>query len=243
MSRDLTKWPRLLVKGAAVTEEQANEILVRTCVPSYLDVNDKVWAAVVRQIMHFRNSSPPQELWLKDRYDERVAWCKERWTHNDARTRELGILGLSYLYNSQIASSWIGGAHGWCGWDGRIFCNTYNIGKWPSSKDVTEEWQEVAEAFPYLDLTAQLVTNEGGYEDHPGELAGEWRVKDGTVTYVPDPVEQIVPLPTEAEAEEFMQQAVYGIAHMHSWHERGVESDRLFQAVKQVEASMKEKER
>lgn len=239
MSRDLTKWPRLLVKGEAVSEEQANDILIRTCVPAYLDVNDKVWSAVVRQIMHFRDTSPPQKLWLEDRYDERVAWCKERWAHNDARTRELGILGLSYLYNSRIASSWIGGPHGWCDWDGRIFCNTYNIGKWPSSEDVTEEWQEIAAVFPYLDLTAQLVTNEGGYEDRPGELAGEWRVKDGVVTYNPDPVEQIVPLPTEAEADEWLEQAVHGIAYMNSGHERGVDSGRLFRAVKQIEASMR----
>lgn len=44
---DLTKWPRLLVTGTPVTEEQANEILVRTANLWLLPGNDRDWTATV----------------------------------------------------------------------------------------------------------------------------------------------------------------------------------------------------
>jgi hypothetical protein len=240
--RDLTKWPRLLVKGEKVTEEQADEILIRTCVPAYLRTNDKAWHAMVIRVLGFKSDDPPREMWADDRTPERIAWFKERWAFNDARSEELGIIGLAYLYNSQISSSWYGGPHGWCDWDGNIFCNTHNIGKWPSSEDVTEEWTRIAEVFPFLDLTAQLITNEGGYGDEPGELAGEWRVKDGVVTYEPEPVKQIMPLPSQAEYDDFFRASLDRMMDPHVSNERGVSEGRLMQAVACVEAKMAKEE-
>lgn len=237
--RDLTKWPRLLVRGVTVSEEQADEILIRTCVPAYLNGNDRQWGMAVRRVMGLQDDEAPRELYETGRHEERIAWLKEKWAFNDARSQELGLLGLDYLYTSQIASSWIGGPHGWCDWNGRIFCNTYNIGKWPSTEEVTEEWTDIAEAFPFLDLTAQLISNEGGYEDHPGELAGQWRVKDGAVTHEPEPVKQIVPLPTEEEYEHALKWAVADIANGRPDRERGVRLERLVQAVDRVERKMK----
>jgi hypothetical protein len=214
---DLTKWPLLLVKGERVTEQQANEILIRTCVPSYLSANDQDWNQTVARIMGLPEGDdwPPKEIAQDDA--ARMAWHHERWERRDRRTAELGILGLNYLYNSRIASSWIGGPHGWCDWDGSIGCNTHNIGKWPSEEDVTEEWTVIAEAFPYLDLTAQLVTNEG-----EGELAAEWRVQGGTVEQR-EPGKQIRLMAEPSLAGFFM-----------GGRERGVSPERLEVAVAQV---------
>jgi hypothetical protein len=231
--RDLTKWPLLLVRGESVTREQANEILIRTCVPGYLNVNDKEWSVLVQRILGLRNEDdPPQELWSEDRRDERIAWFKERWDFNRARADQLGILNLGYLYTSRIASSWIGGPHGWCDWDGTIASSNYNIGKWPSTSDVTEEWTEIAEAFPYLDLTAQLISKEG-----EGDLVGEWRVKDGAVTHNPEPIERLYE--AGGMTDDDIKWAAVGIMTRNSGFERGVSPERLTEAVSQVEESVR----
>jgi hypothetical protein len=228
---DLTKWPLLLVDGQSVTPEQADEILIRTCVPEYLDGNDTAWAATVYEILRW-----PRDNWharpeLRGQESTRLAWLRAQWDAQNARREELGIVGLEYLYTSRIASSWFGGPHGWCDWNGRIFSNNYNIGKWPSSGEITDEWTEIAQMFPFLDLTSQLITDEGA-----GELAGEWRVKDGEVTYNADPTERLS-MRTDAEAQGEMEKAARDLAMWVSTRERGVSEDRLRQAVARVEAA------
>jgi hypothetical protein len=161
-----------------------------------------------------------------------MTWLREQFNLVDARADELGIIGLEYLYNSRISTASLGGPHGWCDWNGNIITDSYNIGKWPNTEEITEEWERIAAAFPYLDLTAQLVNEE----DTGDELAGEWRVKDGTVTYNPDP---LVELPRVTDDEEELKWAV---ADLFSFgRERGVSPERLTQAVTQVEASMRGK--
>lgn len=235
---DLTKWPRLLVVGQPVTREQANEILIRTCIPDYLSGNDRVWDAQVEAIM----GMPVRDDWhlipdLRDNAPKRLEWLKGRWALRDARTAELGIFGGEYLHTSRISSSDLFGPHGWCDWDGRIFCDSYNIGKWPSTEDLTTEWTHIAEAFPYLDLTAQVITDEGD-----GELAGEWRVKDGTVTFRPDPEERIALYPGEANAEAELRTALIDVLSGREGRERGVSAERLAEAVEQVETAMRGRE-
>lgn len=60
-------------------------------------------------------------------------------------------------------SCWIGGTHGWCDWDGTIFANSFNVGKWPTVEEVEKDWQAIAAAFPFLDLRSQLL-NRGSSE-------------------------------------------------------------------------------
>ena len=54
--------------------------------------------------------------------------------------KDISHIELEYLSNHRIVSSWIGGPHGWCNWEGNIGCNNYNIGKHPSCKEVYNEW-------------------------------------------------------------------------------------------------------
>lgn len=236
---DLTKWPRLLVLGTPVTQEQANEILIRTCVPAYLRSNDRQWDEIVGRIMGFNlRDDWPRDPALASDSEKRIAWFRELWAARDARAEELGIFGGEYLHTSRISSNWIGGPHGWCDWEGNIFTDSYNIGKWPSTGAVTEEWEQIAREFPFLDLTAQLITDEG-----EGELAGQWRVKGGAVTYDPEPTQRITPRPGEQEEEDRLKWNMVAILSSALGRERGVSPERLTEAVSQVEQTMRAKRR
>jgi hypothetical protein len=155
---DLTKWPRLLVVGDPVTKEQAAEIILRTT--SYLGTNDREWAKKVSKILGVK----------LDRigYPELEPFCAK-----------YNVLDMEYLGNHQIASSWIGGPHGWVNWEGEVGCDTFNLGKWPSFDAVLGEWQVIASAWPFLSLRAQLVPDEG----EALEAAVEFVVKGGEVTH------------------------------------------------------------
>ena len=93
-------------------------------------------------------------------------------------------MGLSYLNNNQIVSSWIGGPHGWCDWEGNIYTKNYNIGKWPSVEEVYNEWVTIAEAFPFLSLKSQLLNCEAGQDDIEQKPVVEFVIKDGKVEMV-----------------------------------------------------------
>jgi len=170
MSRDLTKWPRLIVVGEPVTQEQANEILIRTQ-SAYLSTNDTQFAKQVTGVFGCVNVNS--------------SFLEE------ATTVALGILGLEYLNNSRIVSCWIGGPHGWCDWNGHIGTSNYNIGKWPSLEEVHEEWATIAAAFPYLRLRAQLIGDEG-----EGQVVAQWEIAAGMATSIelePTPLAPLEP--------------------------------------------------
>lgn len=203
VSRDLTKWPRLLVTGQSVSEDQANEILIRT--DSWMLMsNDSGW---IRTVCAAAGLTVGPYGWPEGLDEFRAS---------------IGALNLSYLENSRIASSWIGGPHGWCSWSGRIGCSTYNLGKWPSTEAVCDDWEAIAAAFPYLDLTAQLVADEGD-----GELVGQWTVRAGTAEYEPDPTTVIRPV-DELESGQILGVLAGG------YGERGIDITRLAEALRQV---------
>lgn len=200
LSVDLTKWPRLLVMGDPVTEAQANEIIIRTT-PFYLFTNDRTWLATVCTVLGLEQSRVGAVHWESLR-----AWRES-----------IAGLDLAYLYNERIMSSWVGGPHGWCDWDGTISCDTYNIGKWPTAAEVDAEWRLIAATWPFLTLRCQLVPNEG----ETLEPAVEWRISGGDVELV-NPGRIL----TRPRDPQFVSVFVNG--------ERGVSSDRLTQAYHQV---------
>lgn len=201
--RDLTKWPRLLVTGNPVTKEQANEILIRTqCWVPF--TNDMAWEQELADILAAHNGPTRSRSWGWDGIRE--------W-----KTR-IQALNLGYLHNDHIASAWWGGPHGWCDWNGTIGCTTWNIGKWPTVEEVTDDWQNIAAAWPFLHLRAQLVPDEGD----AGAPAVEWLVADGRVETIPDPT-VLIAQPTSP-----------GVRPWTPDLERGVSAERLRQAITQV---------
>ena len=171
---DFTKWPRLLVVGERVTPEQAEEIILRTT--THFMTNEREFEAEVVRVLGCSMT----------KYGSVVL--------TDFRKR-MNALELSYLDNHRIASCWIGGAHGWCDWDGTIGCTTYNIGKWPSFEEVDEDWSTIAKAFPFLRLRSQLVRDEG-----EGDVVAEWIVAEGRAVAVD--VGPRIAEPTEADWRE-----------------------------------------
>jgi hypothetical protein len=184
---ELTKWPRLLVRGTPVTDRQAAEIIIRTdMIWNFISTNHHYWERVIRaeqarlgypgefKMARKPGGGTPDGYWEKFQEHEQR---KRQW-HLDH-----GILDLQYLSNERICSCWIGGPHGWVSWNGFIGCSTYNVGKWPEVREVTEEWTDIATAFPFLDLRAQLVPDEGEAE----QAAVTWSVKDGRVTCLEEP--------------------------------------------------------
>ncbi|WP_433330048.1 hypothetical protein [Spirillospora sp. CA-294931] len=203
MMAALTKWPRLLVAGDPVTEAQANDILIRSN-PRYLVSNDRSWTALVAREYGIPLDPHGGLDW------KAAAEVFER----------LGVLHLNHLANHRIMSPTIVGPHGWCAWDGRIGCSTYNIGKWPTREDVQEDLTAIAAAWPFLRMDVQLVTDEGD-----GDLAAMWQVADGHAAFV----EPGDPLPIHDLTDTAIMLRLFTPGA-----ERGVTLNRLRQALAQV---------
>jgi len=210
VSRDLTKWPRLLVVGDPITEEQANEIIMRTTNWGF-HINDNAWLRLV----HGLTGISLDKYGMSD------------WRETDAFEKSIGNLGLEYLSNSRVASSYIGGPHGWCDWDGTIGCADYNIGKWPEPAEILEEWQKIAAAFPFLSLRSQLVPNEG--QSIHG-AAVEFTISNGEVEWVDEP-EELLTTPKEFSEADILRSV------FSRGGERGVSLERLKAALDQVRQS------
>lgn len=215
----LDKWPRLIVVGEAVTEEQAMEIIIRTQHLYYFHSNDKAWQNLVETAFGVRDIEE-----FRGNYQN---WQKLM----DARKAELGTLDLEYLTNARIISSWIGGPKGWVDWDGSIGCASWNIGKWPSESDVTAEWVTIASAFPWLKLKAQLITHEG-----EGILACEHTVADGHVTLDRHPTAKLIPDFAIKDADASVMSGVIGLLTGSLDRERGCTIEKLHEAIAHTKA-------
>lgn len=214
MSRDFTKWPRLVIVPEpgheTVTREQTNEILLRTngdCLMS----NDREWEAAVAGV-----------LGIKPCASHRVSVDLLPWRECADWYQSIRGLDLHYVRNSRIMSSWIGGPHGWLDWDGNIGCSTWNIGKWPSESEVTSDFKQISAAFPYLDFHAQVITDEGDPET--GQVAAQWRVINGGAFLV-EPVERFR-----------VNEPALTVFTRHG--ERGVSLARLEEAMRQLKNSV-----
>ena len=161
-SVDLPKWPAMVVVGQDVSEAQAAEVILRTDIaPNFsLAGNNKSYAALLQDLFPFKGEDFAQVREFKKKH---------------------GILDLEYLTNRRIISSWVGGPHGWMNWNGKVFSNTYNIGKHPDAEEVYEEWVLIANSFPFLDLKCQLFSGEVSEETI--EPVIEFHVSGGKVTY------------------------------------------------------------
>ena len=168
-SRNISnKWPGMIVKGDNVTVEQAAEILLRTDthLPFFQYAgNDQEFIRELEALFGVVREESTNGIHLWDKMDE--AYKKYR------------KLDLYYLQNDRIISCWIGGPKGWCDWDGTIGCRNYNIGKWPTVEAVAEDWNTIAEAFPFLNLQCQLFNGET-CEDYSAPIL-IFKVKDGNV--------------------------------------------------------------
>ncbi len=160
LNRGLPKWPAITVIGDDVSQVQAAEILIRTDghMPDFeyatnsRSLNERLSEIFGLPIHRLDHSSTSVE----ERFDIMVP----HWNAVSRLRKRLKILELEYLSNYQIASSYIGGPHGWVDWYGRVMYSGHNIGKWPSIETVAKEWVTIAKAFPFLNLRCQLYDRE-----------------------------------------------------------------------------------
>lgn len=228
-NKGLPKWPAIVVKGKPVTEDQAKEIIIRTD-SFYFGCNDREWESQINSMVYGvgAGNSNDLEAYLKKKHN--VNDWSDYWQVKDSYVKKYGRLeDLQYLQNSRISSSWIGGPHGWCSWNGRIGCSNYNIGKWPSTEGVYNEWVIIAEAFPFLDLKCQLMDSEAGENEDPKPVV-EYEIKNGKVKIY--------------EPKEILDYPVFGsddmIRRFSDPHaERGCSAKTLNEALEFVEKKMK----
>lgn len=150
----LPKWPQCLVQGRSVEPGQALEIIRRTdkFFRGWMwGGNDKEFDDAYRE----RLGMPPDPAGRRPedvfRAFDALGWWQEKW----------GYIPLEWLGTEWVSSSWIGGPTGWIHPDGHIaYCN--NIGKWPDASDVAADLGVLGREFPFLEMTATLMSGEEG---------------------------------------------------------------------------------
>lgn len=162
LERGLPKWPQMIVTGQSVTRERAMEIIRRTDVFFEWSPlgNNREFNDAVERLTEFPNVTKlvanggafEDALELKRQWDE-------RW----------GRVPLSFVKNDWISSPFITGPHGWMHPDGTVGYSD-NIGKWPTTEEVLDDWVKIAEAFPDLELEA-TVMDESVSMDGNGETS------------------------------------------------------------------------
>lgn len=147
----LIKWPQMIVTGASVTGEQAKEIIIRTD-PFFSDTT--LYAG--------RND---QEFTIRYQQQSGVLAalsCSDRQTQErvqDAVDSVVKPIPLDYLANDWASSCFVYGPNGWCRPNGTIEYHD-NVGKWPGAAELYDEWQAIAQAFPYLSLFVSFMDAE-----------------------------------------------------------------------------------
>lgn len=146
----LPKWTTMLIKGNTITKEQAMEVLVRTNDWGDFEHSEKeieeLYIAIEK---YFINFLPPEEQISGFNFYE----------NKDLFFSTLKILDFSNIHNTKIHSK-----RGWLDWNGKIFSNNYNLGKWPSALYVYEDIKNLVNNFNFIKyLDVQLVEElEGG---------------------------------------------------------------------------------
>lgn len=177
------KWPGLLISGKSVTSEQAAEIMIRT---SRWPLNLPHHKIYFEKSIYKMMGAQKTILFDKYSYD---------WDSLDILMKDHGILPIQYLSNDFIEPfHYLFGKRGWCDWQGEIGCHHYNIGKWPTLEDISNDLSIIAAAFPYLELEVQVLSDEIGL-NHISPVAyptAQWSVSNGKVTAPFFPTSKII---------------------------------------------------
>jgi len=150
---DLPKWPQMIVRGRSVSKEQAENIIIRTdnfwrhhgSNGNNHDFERDVCKSVGAPRVVYNNPNQDWDQYYMDwgQFYITIDYCSTNYVHND-----------------WISSCFAGGPHGWCHPDGTILFND-NVGKWPDAQDILQDWQLIAQKWPFLDLEVALMSGEG----------------------------------------------------------------------------------
>lgn len=179
------KYPLLAFRGDRVTPDQAAEILIR-CDTFQFSANEIVESFVWRAL-----GIGPRPEWPKKgsnrRRKQKLAWWNRIVMRECMRVESLmdtlGCLRLQELETHRIMDS--AGPYGWCDWDGTID-HAITIGKWPDLANVREDFERIAQTWPFLRMTAQLYEGDVPILDFIVE-GGAVRLREATgVLFAPN---------------------------------------------------------
>lgn len=175
------KWPQLIITGTPVTPEQAFEIIRRTDTfltnPEGGFGNRKTVMTMLRRQLGFGARLDLQDEWSA-KYPNEFYWSSGH-SLNSIIAGCLGAIVLQYQSNHWGATSYAGGPHGWITVDGQIGYRQ-NIGKHPGLDEVIVEWEDLTDAFPFLDMQFSLYNHESGFEPEDGSArkTANFSIKD-----------------------------------------------------------------
>src|SRR5690606_1615893 len=208
--------PILMVRGKNIRPEQADLVILRTTsFTGGVSGGGRKVNSMMRRAFGVQSSL----------YDDN--WYSE-W---DRAAAEVGALDVHYVHSDRIVSFSAGGPEGWVRWGGQVFCrNMHLLSKWPSVGEVTDDWRQIAHAFPFLELRAQPVADEWDRKYERVESyrpLAAWDVGGGAAELKADPGEPLFRPSGLTRAEEIARTYANGFPP-----EQGVSERRLRAAVR-----------
>lgn len=173
----LPKWPQMLVTGKRITQEQADEIIFRTDI-FLTDAYEHAGGNNRQFNVQYRNDAGLDRFQEPKQITEGHKFMSTNWEKQSKLWQLLGVIRTNYVKNDWASCSFIGGPHGWCHPDGTISFSD-NVGKWPSVREIYDEWSEIAHTFQFLDLHDTLMSGESCEDTEP---LVNLRVVNGEVT-------------------------------------------------------------
>lgn len=223
LERSLPKWPQMIVTGTSLPVDQALEIIRRTdTFFIWGGGNDHEFIDQAKKFAHMPEAPDRSDPKWKDNDDAWGEAFRKYWEEeNPAWEKKWNLVHLNYVFNSWVSCSYINGPHGWCHPDGSIGF-TDNVGKWPSVKEVLEDWETLAREFPFIEVEVTLT--DGEYCEEDTSRVVSFLVRGGKVEVV-DPEERnlheefnrTVPVYDEDSAvAAFMEHLLAGRAAEHA---------------------------
>ena len=144
----LSTWNGIVLEGQSISKEDAARVILRTTNLRGLNITDPLWKEKV-----FGMFGIPMN-WDTDPLDPDLdPFFEEAVEKYGLLADSSGFSRLEFFSNWKIFSDSKWGAHGWVDWDGQVFCNSWDIGKYPTEDLIQEEWELISSCFPFLDLT------------------------------------------------------------------------------------------
>lgn len=156
------KWPQCIISGDKVTEEQALDIIKRTDdFYVYPIGNNRVFIKMAMEALKIPQETPIKDTDTAEEINKKFETDinnKEKYF----KKNKIIAQSISYLKNSYISSCFIAGYCGWVHTDGTIGYS-FNIGKWPTAKEIVDDLFLFGENFPYLKMFVTIMDNENDY--------------------------------------------------------------------------------
>lgn len=145
------KWPGCIITGNKITQEQAMQVMIATdhtlVSPLYSSQTNATRGGILgytgMSLIFDDNGS------IKD--GMMGMWAEWRYF----LIKQANWMELRYLYNSFWSDSWVD-------MEGEIY-QYNNLGKYPFIEEVLHEFYTIQKVFPFLQLTAQLYSDEVCY--------------------------------------------------------------------------------